>query len=426
MSDTKNDAAWEKLFEKYPILNNIQQYGFFEITSKQINEFREARLMTKFDVQRQLPRVFSENELAILPITRGSYIIGKFKIFEKIKNNKSLETIGIDRPLGIESIDIENISSETTALLCANICGIFNNFFDETQLTHTIGGRMGSGDFSFYISGLSIDVSKSQIEIDGGFESERYIYLVEVKNLIHEDFLIRQIYYPFKAWLNKLEEKRIAKKVRNIFLTYSDGLFYLREYEFQNKNDPTSIKIVNEAKYSIVKDSLSMEQLQHIVSSTEIIEDPELPFPQSDDIEKTINLCELLYYREQGMTKLQVTEEFGFVPRQAEYYGNSARYLGLVQYVDKEYTLTPIGEKIFSKPLKQRQFEIVKLILSREPFNIVMKYYLDKGHCPTKDEVKALTENCKLYGVGKNTSTFGRRCSTIISWINWILDRVEV
>ncbi len=46
---TKNDIAWEKLFEKYSILECINQKGYFIISSSQINEFRESRLMAKFD-----------------------------------------------------------------------------------------------------------------------------------------------------------------------------------------------------------------------------------------------------------------------------------------------------------------------------------------------------------------------------------------
>lgn len=427
MSDSKNDLAWTKIFEDFPIIQDIENNGFFNITSEQINCYREARLMTKFDVQRQLPKPFVENKLAILPITRGSYIIGKFNIFEEIKNNSTLVSYGADRlPDHIKAIDIENISSETTALLCANVCGILNSFFDEEQITHVIGGRMGSGSFDFQVSNTKISVSKSQIEIDGGFESEHFIYLVEVKNLIHEDFLIRQIYYPYRTWTKKLEDKQINKSVRNIFLTYSDGTFYLREYKFERIEDPNSIKLVKEEKYSIVKDSLSLEKLQEITSNIKIIEDPDLPFPQSDDLDKVINLCELLFQKEEGMSKKDISEEFGFVIRQAGYYGASARYLDLVSYENQKYSLNKNGERIFGLPLIQRQFELVSLILSHEPFNLVMQDHLKQSERPTIDRIKYLVKDCKLYKVGKDKTTFGRRCSTIISWIDWIFDRVDI
>ena len=63
---------WNQIFEKYAILEHIKNDGKYEITSKTINEFREARLMTKFDNASQLPLIFSEHKLSILPITRVS------------------------------------------------------------------------------------------------------------------------------------------------------------------------------------------------------------------------------------------------------------------------------------------------------------------------------------------------------------------
>ena len=54
-SQTKNDKAWELLFEKYNIADQIERDGKFEITATKINEYREARLMTKFDNKANLP-----------------------------------------------------------------------------------------------------------------------------------------------------------------------------------------------------------------------------------------------------------------------------------------------------------------------------------------------------------------------------------
>jgi hypothetical protein len=46
MSNTKNDAAWEQLFKIHDILSAIDKKGSFEISAAQINQLREARLMT--------------------------------------------------------------------------------------------------------------------------------------------------------------------------------------------------------------------------------------------------------------------------------------------------------------------------------------------------------------------------------------------
>ncbi|EDN7485605.1 hypothetical protein F3349_15970, partial [Listeria monocytogenes] len=54
----QTDEAWERLFEKYNILEVIERDGVFIISAQQIKEYREARLMTKFDHKANLPNLF--------------------------------------------------------------------------------------------------------------------------------------------------------------------------------------------------------------------------------------------------------------------------------------------------------------------------------------------------------------------------------
>lgn len=82
-----NDIAWEKLFEKYDILGHIERTGQFQISAKQIKEVREPRLMAKFDHTINLPRIFADNELSILPVTRGDYIISHFDAYHEFETD---------------------------------------------------------------------------------------------------------------------------------------------------------------------------------------------------------------------------------------------------------------------------------------------------------------------------------------------------
>ncbi|WP_219913633.1 type II restriction enzyme, partial [Salmonella enterica] len=68
------DKKWVNIFQDYDILNKIDSNGVFEISSKIINQYKEARLMTKFDYINSLPDIFFENNLSILPTNRGQYI----------------------------------------------------------------------------------------------------------------------------------------------------------------------------------------------------------------------------------------------------------------------------------------------------------------------------------------------------------------
>ena len=97
MSKSKNDIAWEKIFEKYCILDKLANNERISISSTEINQFREARLMTKFDHRSQLPKLFIDHNLSILPTSRGTYEIGKFKTFCDF-NKDDIEITPIDFP----------------------------------------------------------------------------------------------------------------------------------------------------------------------------------------------------------------------------------------------------------------------------------------------------------------------------------------
>ena len=232
MSNSKNDIAWEKIFEKHKILDRILKDGHIEITATKINEFREARLMTKFDHKSQLPKLFADNKLSILPTSRGGYVIGEFEAFYKFNSN-DIEVTSIEFPTFLESLDYRDITSEATAINCAFVSKILHDFTNEENLFPTVSGRMSSSSFSFGINSpkglFNINVGNSQVEIDGGYEGDNSLNLIEAKNIISTDFLVRQLYYPFKLWNGKIQ-----KKVRPIFLTYSNGVFHLREYNFKN------------------------------------------------------------------------------------------------------------------------------------------------------------------------------------------------
>ena len=152
---TTNKEAWKLLFEKYNILEEINKNGFFKITAKEINEYREARLMTKFDNSANLPDIFKDNDLAILPITSNSYMIAKFQPYMKYKKTEDEEIEKINFPSHIQSLDYNNITSEALAINCAYITQILEHFLDEEDLFPTINGKMGSGNFEFKINKIT-------------------------------------------------------------------------------------------------------------------------------------------------------------------------------------------------------------------------------------------------------------------------------
>ncbi|MBR0034937.1 MAG: hypothetical protein IJP54_04615, partial [Synergistaceae bacterium] len=105
-----NNQAWEKLFSKYDILSAVERNGYFTISADQIREYREPRLMTKFDHKINLPSVFLKNELAILPVTRGDYVISHFDAYHTLEAD-NVQTYTFSPPENIQSLDYNNVFS---------------------------------------------------------------------------------------------------------------------------------------------------------------------------------------------------------------------------------------------------------------------------------------------------------------------------
>ncbi len=418
------------IFKDFDIIELINKQGFFIITSTQINEYRESRLMTKFDHKAQRPLLFIKHNLSILPISRGSYIIGHFDTFYNF-NEDDIEITKKVFPSSIESINHKEINSEATAINCAYVSGILQDFTGEENLQPTVSGRMSSKSFDFFIDSneiqVKIEVQNSQIEIDGGYEGDNSLNLIEAKNYISDDFVIRQLFYPYQLW-----NKKISKKVRPIFLTYSNGLFNLREYEFTDYKHYNSLKLVKHKKYLLQDDSeneivINVELIGNILNSIEIIDEPKLPFPQANSMERIINLCELLNDNE-FISKDNITQNYDFNFRQTDYYLNAGKYLGLIsdEKRDDEIggVLTEKGLNIFKLSIKERQVEFIKQTLSHRIFNLALIKYFQNREIPSKNEIVTLMKVSNLYNINSDV-TFFRRSSTILSWINWIIKQVE-
>ncbi len=420
---TKNDIAWERLFEKHRILEAVEKDGQTFISSEDINVFREARLMTKFDHSKNLPILFQNEQLTILPVTRGEYIIARMQAYQPIDVIKNSSVVYMDFPPYIESVEYSTISSEAAAINCAYISGIFEHFLEDEVLLPTVSGRMSSGTFTFSIlnmkdeSRLKVNVNKSQVEIDGGYEGIHSFSLIEAKLSLSSDFLVRQLYYPYRLWQDK-----VSKEVRTIFLIYSNGLFHLYQYRFQDPKLYNSLELVKYTCYSLERRDINLEDIQQVLRATKTINEPRIPFPQADSFERIINLCELLYEAD-ALSREDVTTTYDFDVRQTNYYTDAGRYLGLI---DKEfddgvkYFLTEEGRLLIEKKYRERQLGFARAILQHRAFSKVLQLYLDKGEPPTRNEIVSIMRVSGLYNVEAET-TFRRRASTIISWINWIL-----
>lgn len=423
---TKNDNAWEALFEEHNILQHIERDGLYKISAASINKKREARLMTKFDHAVNLPQLFTSNNLNILPDSRSSYIIGKFECYAQIKQETESSIIERPFPDFIQSLSPDNLYSESSALLCAYHAGLITEILEE-EMQFTVFGRMSTGKFDFSIlsesnNGLlnqSVAVDRAQCEIDGGFEGAESFAILEVKNEEVEDFHIRQLYFPYRLWLNK-----IKKRIVPVFLTYSNEIFTFRVYDFVKPEDYNSLNLVKKQRYQIIPTEIEIKDIRNIISKTKIKREPaSVPFPQADRFERIIDMFVQLYVAGGNISQEDITTRYSFDLRQTQYYTNGGRYLGLIERIEERgvgvsYRLTEYGIQLMQKPPRARNLALIELILQHEVFRDAVEYYLSNSYCPSRIEISGMMQKA---GLSINETTSERRAQSVIGWIKWIM-----
>lgn len=376
--------------------------------------------MCKFDHKNNLPDIFKKNNLNILPISRESYIIGDFKLFEDVKYDNSLIPKQMSIPAYIDTVKPTDLYSEASALHCAYITGMINDFLGEESI-FTVSGRMGSGDFHYNVlssvgTAKKINVNGAQIEIDGGYESHSNFVLIEAKKHKVENFNIRQLYYPYRVW-----KERTKKIIRPVFFTISNDVFHFFEFKFEDDNTFNSISLVRQQDYIVNYEKITQQDVDYVVKrATKFVTEPEVPFPQADDFTKVIDLLSYLY--EQDMTKEDIAEQLDFDKRQSDYYYNSCLYLGLAnKYTTKEGTFATLnaeGRRIVQLPYRQKRLALAEKILQHEIFKEIYDKIVAEERV-SKDYIVSRMKYHRLYNINSE-STFRRRASTIRGWVKWI------
>lgn len=423
------NEAWIKLFEKYDILSKIQHEGAFYITANQIKEFKEPRLMAKWDSSENLPSIFKKHNINILPISRTGYVLSDFKLYEPIpelgEHITEMQKVEIPK---YETIDIGNISSEANAINVLMLSRILDDFLDEDDNVATFNGRMGTGIFSFHVdrhrgSCFEVGVKNAQCEIDGGMENNNSVVILEAKNVIHPDFHIRQLYYPYRLWVSKVQ-----KPIRLVFSVYSNQIYRLFEYEFEDRSNYSSIRLIKSKNYSLQDTDITLNEIYDVYSKVNVIyednqNNTDIPFIQANSFERIISLMEILF--EEDKTTEEIAEIMQFDLRQSDYYYNAGKYLGLFEKKDvedektvKKVSLSKLGKDTVKLRYKERQLKLVHLILKHGIFNRLFLKVYNSGELPTKEEIQNIMRENNVCNDGQIV----RRSSSVYSWIKWIFN----
>ncbi|GAA1474476.1 hypothetical protein GCM10009604_22090 [Corynebacterium aurimucosum] len=388
-----NDAAWDRV---YPHLAaDIAAQGYAVLPAAKLKELsgREPRLMAKHDYSAARPEVFRQHGLSMLPIRRDAYLIGCFDLYQPFPEQAGpLKSMPV--PGHIQSIDFENLTSEAAALTAASLSGMLDDFLGS-ELVPTVSGRMSTLTLPMCIGGRDVVVDRAQMEIDAGFESAEHLVLVEAKNRLSPDFNIRQLYFPFRRFSLALD-----KEVVPVYLVYSNGIFHFYRYAFRQPEDFRSIELVSAARYILGESGVTDVTVRAVLERTHVM-NTSVPFPQADSFARVISLLE------NPVDKADMPEEFGFTPRQADYYTNAARYLGLTE---------------LSGTRDERNLALVEALASRPVFREMVRHVVDTRRAVNKEEAMVFMRAASL-GLGE--TTLRRRSATVAAWSHWLAELLQ-
>lgn len=395
----------------------LERRGYFYIGARELEQLsgRQPRLMAKHDFSTSRPWIFQRLQLGIVPVSRSEYLVGRFNLYERFPETQRGEVRTLELPAGLDTLSLEAVSSEAVALNGASASGMLEDFLGCAPLQATVAGRMSTHGLKVRLPDLGVDVAvdRAQMEIDGGFESLEHLVLVEAKNHLSEDFNIRQLYFPYRRF-----QQRLAKDVVPVYLVYSNGIFHLYRYEFRDPADFRSISLVDSARYALSASTLDAQAALDIVRAVAPEPEPAVPFPQANSFERVVNLLELIAL--QPLSKAEITQRYDFDPRQADYYANAARYLGLAEPVEDTWEPTEHGRRVIEQPQRDaRNAALIRALAARRVFREALELSLARGAVASTAEICAAMD-----GLGLSLATSRRRASTVARWTQWVLDTV--
>lgn len=404
MSKISIHDSWKNIFDNFNILYEIKKNKYFDITADQIKSIdgKEARLMTKVDFRENLPNIMKEEGLSILAIKNGLYRIAKNDPFIDITKEIKTKIIELNPPSNIISLDPYNIKSESGALDIATITEMSEIVFNE-KTNLAIRGRL-RGTLDFNIENIPYNIDGVQIEVDGGYEGNTSINLVEAKIGFRNNINIRQLLYPELYWKQEIKNK---KAIKSYIFYLQDDIYRFIPYIYDGVIGYADHGNEKAFKFKEKSSDFSIYTIQ--INQNNVCLNT--PFPQADKFD-TIHSMFLLISEHPCMTKDELKLNFDIVERQIDYYYNVLKWLKLCEEKNNCLILTSLGEHLLQLQFKDRMIEIAKIVFSEPIFNNVLH----------NREVKL--QLFQRYNVNSE-STKNRRLQTVNAWISYFKNILE-
>ncbi len=422
---SKNERTWKRLLDDQPIERHIHRNGYYDIHSKQINRLMESRLACKFDFKKQVPKPLSKRNYSVLAINNGVYRIAQTDPFIKLLPACTIDTkdpsYSFTLPSHITTLDSNRINSESKALDCALHSGILKQVFGE-DVSLVLRGRERAVEFEFSLPSFAekteipYPINGVQMEVDGGFEGENGIYLIEAKiGTIEENISLRQLIYPQLHY-----SKILNKPVKSFYLCF-DQINLTYHFQYLNFANNGKYKFDKSWTFKIEGNSPCIDE-QHfsidLINVNNELTNVEVPFPQADNFKRIIKtFTTLAFDKSEALEKFELfpAADMNLSSRQFDYYANVLLWLRVAKRnKDGTFSLTPLGKNLALLSTPKIVQEFAKIIFSNDFFNAVW-------HDPQR-KIPA-TRIIERNNLNPKATTVHRRLQTVKSWIRFFENR---
>ena len=398
--------SWEKIFDAKHF-DAGQDLHF--ITADEIKAISgaEPRILAKMDSSAALPPVFKRNGYFLLPVRNGKYAIVRGEGFHRLEPEAPPQQ-HVSRIKFHLTTSGRGASEMQYLDYCFN-AGAIEAALGIPQLYQSIRGREYSREFRFSVNRSALTVSSVQFEVDSGLEGEDSIVLIEAKVGRPDDFIIRQLFYPYNHFRLVSPRKRIIP----VFFTYSmeTKVFRFWIYEFADPGNYNSIRL-SATKSLIITTEQEIEladiKPKGLVAYKQLV-------PQANDLNKVV---ELVFKVSEGINHYKdVAEHFGFDERQSSYYREAAEALGLVTRAEGRYHLTEVANQLVDLPVEKRNLFMVELVSDFDLIKRSLDTLRESGRLNRLQVEQLIKEGSHLSG-----STIPRRAGSLMAWLKWIAD----
>ena len=368
----------------------------------------ETRKMVSIGTEAKNPDIFKRHGVFATPVSIRQVAIVKGKGFETLKEFKSPPQVHKTDFSFPEYLTKWKSKSEAPFLTYAFNCGLVSKFTGRPALRTDFSGK-ARVFFTFRVDGLDpLKVEGAQIEVDSSFSDDEKFYLCESKYEASPSFNIRQLYYPYRHFSDKVK----PRKVGNLFFSYEPKTeeYQFWEYTFKDPDDYEQIELVRSGRYRIefTKDPLPLRKYvvlpvqQEAIQANNVYFLMDVPFLVADGIDDTA----------------KIATHFGVDRRQGQYYGRGTTTLGFVERRGDKFALTNEGERYITLSPDERTRGFISRLVENPPVSEAL-HRIIAGETLGLPELMQITAK---HDPNIHKSTVKRRAQCLRSYFKLIAD----